>query len=242
MTHHTISFVLNGERVSARVQPGETILDTLRDNFALYGARDSIGRPTIVAGEHDDPQALLAKRGNSVARRCAHRIGDCEQTGERPVDRDEDDARAFATVTIGRGVDRLMPAVFKTYDVWNKRIKTHKLNAWLREMETLHPPPLAKGRRIRLRFITQIKIRPPTFVMSVSQPEELGDDYLRTYALEVGADGTKFDACVKDPATEQVVEQDARVEKDRRRVVPAGLGARGAHDLGVVEQSVEEFP
>jgi GTP-binding protein len=79
----------------------------------------------------------------------------------------------------GRGVDRLMPAVFKTYDIWNKRIKTHKLNAWLREMETLHPPPLAKGRRIRLRFITQIKIRPPTFIMSVSQPEELGDDYLR---------------------------------------------------------------
>jgi GTP-binding protein len=79
----------------------------------------------------------------------------------------------------GRGVERLMPAVFETYDVWNKRIKTPKLNRWLREMETLHPPPLAKGRRIRLRFITQIKTRPPTFIMSVSQPEELGDDYLR---------------------------------------------------------------
>src|SRR5262249_52514411 len=53
------------------------------------------------------------------------------------------------------------------------------LNRWLREMETLHPPPLAKGRRIRLRFMTQIKRRPPTFVLQVSQPEELGDDYLR---------------------------------------------------------------
>jgi GTP-binding protein len=79
----------------------------------------------------------------------------------------------------GRGIDRLMPAVFATYDVWNKRIPTPKLNRWLREMETLHPPPLAKGRRIRLRFMTQIKRRPPTFVLSVSQPEELGDDYLR---------------------------------------------------------------
>jgi GTPase len=46
-------------------------------------------------------------------------------------------------------------------------------------METLHPPPLAKGRRIRLRFMTQIKTRPPTFILSCSQPEELGDDYLR---------------------------------------------------------------
>jgi GTP-binding protein len=72
-----------------------------------------------------------------------------------------------------------MPAVFTTYDIWNKRVPTPKLNRWLREMETLHPPPLAKGRRIRLRFMTQIKRRPPTFVLQVSLPEELGDDYLR---------------------------------------------------------------
>jgi GTP-binding protein len=79
----------------------------------------------------------------------------------------------------GRGVDKLMPAVLETYAIWNKRVPTPKLNRWLREMETLHPPPLAKGRRIRLRFMTQIKIRPPTFMLSVSQPEALGDDYLR---------------------------------------------------------------
>ena len=79
----------------------------------------------------------------------------------------------------GRGVERLMPKVFETYDIWNKRVPTPKLNRWLREMETLHPPPLAKGRRIRLRFMTQIKRRPPTFVLSVSQPEGLGADYLR---------------------------------------------------------------
>jgi GTP-binding protein len=79
----------------------------------------------------------------------------------------------------GRGVERLMPKVFEIFDIWNKRVPTPKLNRWLREMETLHPPPLAKGRRIRLRFMTQIKIRPPTFVLSVSQPEELGHDYLR---------------------------------------------------------------
>jgi GTP-binding protein len=80
----------------------------------------------------------------------------------------------------GRGVERLMPKVFETYDIWNKRVPTPKLNRWLREMETLHPPPLApNGRRIRLRFMTQIKRRPPTFVLSVSQPDQLGKDYLR---------------------------------------------------------------
>lgn len=85
----------------------------------------------------------------------------------------------FSAMT-GRGVERLLPKVFETYEIWNKRVPTPKLNRWLREMETLHPPPLASnGRRIRLRFMTQIKRRPPTFVLSVSQPDELGNDYLR---------------------------------------------------------------
>ena len=84
----------------------------------------------------------------------------------------------FSALT-GRGVERLLPKVFETYDIWNKRLTTPILNRWLREMETLHPPPLAKGRRIRLRFMTQTKIRPPTYMISVSQPDELGDDYLR---------------------------------------------------------------
>jgi GTPase len=79
----------------------------------------------------------------------------------------------------GRGLEKLMPAVFDIYGVWNKRIKTNQINRWLREMETLHPPPLAKGRRIRLRFMSQIKTRPPSFILSCSQPSELGDDYLR---------------------------------------------------------------
>ena len=79
----------------------------------------------------------------------------------------------------GRGIERLMPAVFETYAIWNKRIRTPLVNRWLREMETLHPPPLANGKRIRLRFMTQTKTRPPTFMLSVSQPDELGGDYLR---------------------------------------------------------------
>ena len=79
----------------------------------------------------------------------------------------------------GRGVERLMPKVIETYDIWNKRITTPQLNRWLREMEVLHPPPLAKGRRIRLRFMTQIKTRPPTFILSASQADELGKDYIR---------------------------------------------------------------
>jgi GTP-binding protein len=84
----------------------------------------------------------------------------------------------FSALT-GRGVERLMPKVMEIYDIWNKRVPTPKLNRWLREMEVLHPPPLSKGRRIRLRFMSQIKTRPPTFILSASQADELGKDYIR---------------------------------------------------------------
>ena len=109
----------------------------------------------------------------------------------------------------GRGVDKLMPAVFETYKIWNKRVPTPKLNRWLREMEMLHPPPLARGRRIRLRFMTQIKIRPPTFVLSVSQPEELGDDYLRFLANRLrddfGLPGVPIRLTMRKPKNPYVV-------------------------------------
>ncbi|MEE2688672.1 MAG: ribosome biogenesis GTPase Der [Pseudomonadota bacterium] len=79
----------------------------------------------------------------------------------------------------GRKLDNLLGAVFSTYDVWNKRIPTSRLNDWLSIMVEAHPPPLAHGRRIRIRYMTQIKTRPPTFALWVSQPTELRDAYLR---------------------------------------------------------------
>ncbi len=79
----------------------------------------------------------------------------------------------------GRNLDKLLDAVFSTYDVWNKRIETSKLNDWLRYMLEAHPPPLASGRRIRLRYMTQVKSRPPTFAIWTSRPEALPESYLR---------------------------------------------------------------
>ncbi|HZQ01055.1 MAG TPA: ribosome biogenesis GTPase Der [Reyranella sp.] len=143
-----------------------------KQDLAVAGWVIEEGRALVIAVNKTD---LLAD-DRSAASKAWRKLGDRLEASFAQV---KDVPIVGLSALGGRGVDKLMPAVFKTYDVWNKRIKTPKLNRWLREMETLHPPPLAKGRRIRLRFITQIKIRPPTFVMSVSQPEELGDDYLR---------------------------------------------------------------
>jgi GTP-binding protein len=78
-----------------------------------------------------------------------------------------------------RNLDKLLDAVFDVYDIWNKRVATSPLNDWLAAMTEAHPPPLARGRRIRIRYMTQIKTRPPTFALWVSQPTELSDAYLR---------------------------------------------------------------
>lgn len=79
----------------------------------------------------------------------------------------------------GTHIDKLMQAVFKTYDAWNRRVPTAKLNAWLEEALVRHSPPIVNGRRIRLRYITQIKTRPPTFALFASKAEKLPDAYLR---------------------------------------------------------------
>ncbi|MBY0431628.1 MAG: ribosome biogenesis GTPase Der, partial [Rhodospirillales bacterium] len=92
-------------------------------------------------------------------------------------------ARGIPTVTMssltGRGIDRLMAAVLRTYKTWNRRVSTGQLNRWLAEVTDRHPPPALQGRRIRLRYMTQVKSRPPTFVIFASKPEDLPESYSR---------------------------------------------------------------
>lgn len=79
----------------------------------------------------------------------------------------------------GEGVDRLMPAVMEQHAIWNKRVPTAQLNRWLEGALERHAPPAAKGRRIKIRYMTQAKARPPTFAIFASQAGELPDDYVR---------------------------------------------------------------
>ena len=79
----------------------------------------------------------------------------------------------------GRGVDKLQKAVLDAHAVWNKRVSTSKLNQWLGEALDRHTPPAARGRRIRIRFITQPSTRPPTFAAFCSLPEALPKSYVQ---------------------------------------------------------------
>ncbi len=77
------------------------------------------------------------------------------------------------------GLKELMQAVMKAHTVWNKRISTAALNRWLLHLVENHPPPLVSGRRVKLRYMTQLKGRPPTFALWGNKLDDLPDSYLR---------------------------------------------------------------
>ncbi|HEX5327609.1 MAG TPA: ribosome biogenesis GTPase Der [Acetobacteraceae bacterium] len=79
----------------------------------------------------------------------------------------------------GAGVDKLLPAVRRTWEVWNLRVPTGELNRWFEEALARHPPPLVERRRLKLRYVTQVKARPPTFVVFGGRAERLPEEYQR---------------------------------------------------------------
>ena len=79
----------------------------------------------------------------------------------------------------GAGIDRLLPAVRAAHAVWNTRIPTGELNRWFERALARHPPPMVSGRRLKLRYVTQAKARPPTFLAFGTRAEKIPDDYQR---------------------------------------------------------------
>lgn len=80
---------------------------------------------------------------------------------------------------VGRNVDRLMDAIFQVERAWNSHVSTARLNRWLAGMVEGHPPPAVAGRRLKLRYMTQAKRRPPSFIVFCSRPDALPASYQR---------------------------------------------------------------
>jgi GTP-binding protein len=79
----------------------------------------------------------------------------------------------------GRGLEKLMPAVFKVHEDWSTKVKTRDLNDWLQMAIQRHPPPSVNGRRIKPKYMAQTKARPPTFVLFASRADQLPESYRR---------------------------------------------------------------
>ena len=86
----------------------------------------------------------------------------------------------FVSALTGDGMGKLLPAIEETEQRWNARVPTAAFNRWLEDALARHPPPIARtGRRIKLRYGTQAKTRPPSFVLFTTSPADTPDDYLR---------------------------------------------------------------
>ena len=120
----------------------------------------------------------------------------------------------------GRGLDRLHQAVMRAHEVWNRRVTTAQLNRWLAGMVEAHPPPAPGGRRIKLRYMTQTKTRPPGFVVMCSHPDKLPESYSRylvnALRLDFDMPGTPIRLTMRSQA-------DKNPYKNRKKSTPSRL-------------------
>ena len=79
----------------------------------------------------------------------------------------------------GKGLDQLLAAAFETRDAWSKRVGTGALNRWFEQAVERNPPPAPGGKRIKLRYLTQAKTRPPGFVLFGTRVDQLPVSYQR---------------------------------------------------------------
>jgi GTPase len=79
----------------------------------------------------------------------------------------------------GKGIDQLLGAAFEVRDAWSRRVTTGELNRWFERAVETNPPPAPGGKRIKLRYITQVKSRPPSFVIFGSRVDQLPESYRR---------------------------------------------------------------
>jgi len=79
----------------------------------------------------------------------------------------------------GKGIETILKVAFELREAWNRRVPTGELNRWFEEAIEANPPPAPRGKRIKLRYITQVKSRPPSFVVFGNRLEELPESYRR---------------------------------------------------------------
>jgi GTP-binding protein len=180
-----------GLRRKAKVEEGVerlAVSDTLRAiRFAevvilVVDAMQSFEKQDLQIGElaaNEGRAVVIAYNKWDLADDKQKRLKDLREDMERLLPDLKDVSVLPLSALSGRGLDKLIKAVFQTYRVWNKRASTSALNRWLEAAIDRHTPPAVRGRRIKLRYMTQPNARPPTFVAFCSQPDAVPKSYVR---------------------------------------------------------------
>ncbi len=177
------------DRLSAR--DAERALGQAAVVLVVLDATEPAGRQdmAIAARVADEGRALviLLNKWDLVRRRAATRAALRDRL-EAALAQVKGVPVVTCSALTGAGSEAIMPAVLGAFDTWNRRVPTARLNRWLADAVDRHPPPLAAGRRLRLRYITQVKARPPTFALFVSKPAVLPESYRRYLVNGIGTE------------------------------------------------------
>ena len=164
---------------AALVDDGRTVVGCNVENASYPEgncAEASALAALVAAGERRITEALVLAAGERLCSPC----GGCRQRlaefagPDVPIHLCGPDGLR-RTVTMGE----LLPLAFELREAWSRRVTTGELNRWFERAIDTNPPPAPGGRRIKLRYITQVKTRPPTFVVFGNRVDELPDSYRR---------------------------------------------------------------
>lgn len=117
-----------------------------------------------IAGEEDGADALSQNLIRRLREQLLHAL-------DAPI--------LFISALSGRGIRRLPQAIKRVYEAYRLEVATPALNRVLQDAEARHQPPSIKGRRLRIRYATQVKQGPPTFLIFVNDPQLVTDSYRR---------------------------------------------------------------
>ena len=177
------------DRLSSR--DAERALGQAAVVLVVFDATDPASRQdmTIAARVADEGRALviLLNKWDLVRDRAAARAA-VEDRLEVALAQVKGVPLVTCSALTGAGAGKIMPAVLAAFGTWNRRIPTSALNRWLEGAARHHPPPLVAGRRLKLRYITQVKARPPTFALFASKPQALPESYRRYLVNGIGAE------------------------------------------------------
>ena len=148
-----------------------------RQDLAIVDLVAEEGRAPLLAVNKSDLVADRASVGVAIARRLEESLP--QVRGLRPL---------WLSAMTGEGVPALLPAVLHIHELWSRKLSTPRLNRWLADATARTPPPSAQGRPVKLRYVTQTKARPPTFVIFANRPDALPESYVRYLANGLRAD------------------------------------------------------
>ena len=129
--------------------------------------------------EREGRAVIIAVNKWDLERSKQKKLNDLREAFERLLPQLKGAPLVTISAKTGKGILQLHEAIIRAYKVWNSRISTAQLNQWLSAMLISHPPPAPNGRRIKMRYITQPKTRPPGFVVMCSNPDKVPKSYSR---------------------------------------------------------------